>query len=79
MSNGAWPASSGAQFHAITTRIMIPALVLIVDCYTTLRFLEVLGGTDTKPFIRTAAIVLLLLSFVSCSVAVFGGASLPTP
>ncbi len=56
------------------TRRMIPALTLVVASYTTLRFLEVMSGKDTKTAIRAAAAVLLLLSFVSCSVATFGGA-----
>jgi hypothetical protein len=54
---------------------MLPALTLVVACYTTLRFLEVLTHKDTRAVIRTAAGVLLALSFVSCSVATFGGAS----
>lgn len=56
---------------------MIPALALIVACYTTLRFLEVLTAKETKAVIRIAAGCLLLLSFVSCSVATFGGNPAP--
>jgi hypothetical protein len=54
---------------------MLPALTLVVACYTTMRFLEVLANADTKRVVRIAAVGLFLLSFVSCSVATFGGAS----
>ncbi len=57
---------------------MLPALCLVVACYTTLRFVEILSNKDTATMVRTVAIPLLLLSLVSCSVAVFGGAT-PTP
>lgn len=56
---------------------MIPALTLVVASYTTLRFLEVLSAKDTRHAMRIAAGVLLCLSFLSCSVATFGGASTP--
>jgi hypothetical protein len=57
---------------------MIPALTLVVASYTTLRFVEVLSAKDTTRLVRVCAICLLSLSFLSCSVATFGGAS-PTP
>ena len=53
---------------------MIPALTLVVACYTTMRFAEVLSAKDTTGAMRLVAGGLFLLSFVSCSVATFGGA-----
>ena len=58
---------------------MIPALTLVVACYTTTRFVEILAHTDTRAVVRVVAGAMLLLSFVSCSVATFGGASASLP
>jgi hypothetical protein len=58
---------------------MLPALTLVVACYTTMRFCEVLSAKDTSGAMRFVAGCLLLLSFVSCSVATFGGAAGGTP
>lgn len=54
---------------------MLPALTLVVACYTTMRFVEVLSAKDTRAVVRIVAGCLLALSFVSCSVATFGGAA----
>ncbi len=66
---------AGVSFGTLCPDTMIPALVLVVACYTTLRFLEVLSHKETRSAIQVAAGLLLALSFVSCSVATFGGAS----
>lgn len=58
---------------------MLPAIALIIACYTSMRFVEVLAAKDTRAIVRSVAIPLLLLSFVSCSVVVFSGASGTTP
>jgi hypothetical protein len=54
---------------------MLPALTLVVACYTFTRFVEMLSAKDTRVVVRIVAGFMLALSFVSCSVVTFGAAS----
>jgi hypothetical protein len=71
---GRYSNGTSRTFQSPTGSHMLPALALLIACYTTFRFLETLTAKDTTVLVRVAGVVLLLLSFVSCSVATFGGA-----
>lgn len=59
---------------------MIPALSLMIGCYILTRFVEIIGNESKeggRPFLRGLALCMMLLAFLSCSVAVFSGGPIP--